>query len=358
MKQMKKNEQFTRIKISFFSKNIRFLKHSAAAGLVCILALCFCVPKPISAQGISLTSEHGQIWKQYDISKYTSQFPQMSRPESAVMDWILMETGFEIWHSEIPALLNVTRNAVSIYHVPQIQVQIESLIQRFVNVEPHEHLFQVSVFTVNSPYWRQKIGNRMQPISSFSMGSQAWIILPDDLKAIREILETTPGFVNHASESETVPNGQRLEMSRVRTRRYTRNFFTKPGSGRSPEAEDVLMDDGFALELMPLVTVDGASADAQIKFQVNHLDRLLPMKITPPGSFSRASEEISVPLVGQFRFRERYRWNTQNALLVSPGLTPPIVSSGESNSSGILNTTKRVETLILIEYRNVYRNTY
>lgn len=310
------------------------------------------------AQAVSIPNAQGQIWKQYDVTPYTSRFPQMSHPEAAITDWILMETGFEIWHSEVPAMLNVTRNSVNVYHTPQVQVLVESVIQRFTNVDPMGHQFRVRVFTVNTPYWRQKIGSRMTPIPSFSMGSQAWTVSPEDLQAITEILEKSPGFVSHAAEAKVVPNGQRLELNWVRTRRYTRNFFTSPGSGKSPEAEEVLLDDGFSFELMPLVTVDGALVDAQIKFQVNHLDRFLPMVVTPPGALSRSTEKIEVPLVGQFRFRERYRWNTENALLVSPGLTPPLTSTGEGVSPGLLNTTQRVETLILIEYRREHNSSY
>ena len=78
------------------------------------LALFFALifPASLAAQNVNIPDSYGQVWKQYDISAYTSRFPQMSRPESAVADWILMETGFEAWHSEIPAMLNVTNRTL------------------------------------------------------------------------------------------------------------------------------------------------------------------------------------------------------------------------------------------------------
>lgn len=307
----------------------------------------------VSGQTVNISSAHGQIWKQYDISRYTSRFPNMSRPESAVTDWILMETGFEVWHSEIPAMLNVTHDAVNVYHTPEIQVRVESVIQRFVNVEPMVHQFRVYVLTVNAPYWRQKLGNMLTPIPSYSMGSQAWTVAPEEMKELIQILEKTPGFVNHLSDVKLIPNGQRFSANLVRTRRYTRNVFIQPEAGGSPSPEEVLMDDGFSFELMPLVTVDGTMVDAQVKLQVNHLDRFLPLNVVPPGGMSRTAERVEVPLVGQFRFRERYQWNTEKALLISPGLTPPLTSTGADASLSLLNSTQRVETLILIEYRRM-----
>lgn len=308
----------------------------------------------ISLAQVNIPSQHGQIWKQYDISGYTGRFPQVSQPEKTIADWILMETGFEVWHSDVPAMLNVTRNSVNVYHVPEVHVQVENVIQRFVNINPIDHQFRVHIFTVNSPYWRQKVGNRLIPIPSFSMGSQAWIVPPEEMQAVLEIFQGWSGYVNHASEAKAVPNGQRLELNWVRTRNYTRNFFTSPGSGKSPEAENVLLDDGFSFEFMPLLGVDGVTLDAQIKFQVNHVDRFLPMSIVPAGASGRSTEKIEVPMIGQFRFRERYRWNAENALLVSPGLTPPLTSSGEGSGMSLFNSTHRVETLILVEVRKNY----
>ncbi len=304
---------------------------------------------------VSIPNQHGQIWKQYDISGYTGRFPQASQPEKTITDWILMETGFEAWHSEVPAMLNVTRNTVNVYHTPEIHVQVESVIQRFVGINPVEQQFRVHIFTVSSPYWRQKLGNRLIPIPSFSMGSQAWMVPPEDMQALLELLRGWSGYVNHASEAKAVPNGQRLELNWVRTRNYARNFFMSPGTGKAPEAENVLLDDGFSFEFMPLLGMDGATLDAQIKFQVNHLDRFLSMSITPAGASERSSEKIEVPMIGQFRFRERYRWNAENALLVSPGLTPPLTSSGEGSGMNLFNSTSRVETLILVEVRKNYK---
>ena len=103
--------------------------------------------------------------------------------------------------------------------------------------------------------------------------------------------------------------------------------------------------------MMPLVSLDGGLVDAQIKFQVNHLDRLFPINMTKYTKIGKETEKIEVPLIGQFRFRERYRWNSEKIFLLSPGLTPPLTSAGEGSSLNLLNTTHRIEPLILIEVR-------
>jgi hypothetical protein len=48
----------------------------------------------------SLPSDAGQELWRYDISPYTARVTSTNRPEQAVRDWILRETGYEAWHSE------------------------------------------------------------------------------------------------------------------------------------------------------------------------------------------------------------------------------------------------------------------
>ena len=39
----------------------------------------------------------GQVWRAYDISPFTKRFPAESRPQQEIIDWILRETGTDLW---------------------------------------------------------------------------------------------------------------------------------------------------------------------------------------------------------------------------------------------------------------------
>ena len=54
----------------------------------------------------SLPNQHGQIWREYDISPYTARVTTTKRPEQAIVDWILRETGYEVWHREPLGILS------------------------------------------------------------------------------------------------------------------------------------------------------------------------------------------------------------------------------------------------------------
>ena len=48
----------------------------------------------------TLPNDAGQEWREYDISPYTLRVTTTNRPEQAIVDWILRETGHEAWHGE------------------------------------------------------------------------------------------------------------------------------------------------------------------------------------------------------------------------------------------------------------------
>ena len=45
----------------------------------------------------NLPNTQGQIWREYDITPYTAQVTTTERPEQAILDWILRDTGTEVW---------------------------------------------------------------------------------------------------------------------------------------------------------------------------------------------------------------------------------------------------------------------
>ena len=53
----------------------------------------------------TLPNDHGQVWREYDITPYTVRNTTTSHPEQAIVDWILRETGYEAWHSTPVGLL-------------------------------------------------------------------------------------------------------------------------------------------------------------------------------------------------------------------------------------------------------------
>src|SRR5262245_47332394 len=55
--------------------------------------------KITKGQGV-LPNDQGKVWREYDISPYTLRVRDVAKPEQSVIDWILRETGTDIWFSD------------------------------------------------------------------------------------------------------------------------------------------------------------------------------------------------------------------------------------------------------------------
>ncbi len=104
-------------------------------------------PLHVTAGNGQLPSDQGQVWREYDISPYTARVTTTKRPEQAIIDWILRETGYEVWHSEPFGILSATPRTLRVYHTPQMQAVVADIVDRFVGQRgrdadlrpPHRH---------------------------------------------------------------------------------------------------------------------------------------------------------------------------------------------------------------------------
>ena len=104
----------------------------------------------------TLPREHGQVWREYDIRPYTLRAAQVAKPEQAIVDWILRETGYEAWHTEPLGILSANRDTLRVYHTPEMQSMVADIVDRFVNRQSESEAFSLRVATVGNPNWRAK----------------------------------------------------------------------------------------------------------------------------------------------------------------------------------------------------------
>src|SRR4051794_37930626 len=72
----------------------------------------------------ALPQDKGQVWREYDIRPYTQRVTTTARPEQAIVDWILRETGYEAWHSDPCGVLSANRDVLRVYHTPEMQAVV------------------------------------------------------------------------------------------------------------------------------------------------------------------------------------------------------------------------------------------
>ena len=304
----------------------------------------------------ALPNDHGQLWREYDITPYTLRVTSTARPEQAIVDWILRETGYETWHSEPLGILSATQRTLRVYHTPEMQQTVADVVDRFVSSEADTETFGLRVVTVDHPNWRARAQRLLKPISVQSPGVQAWLIEKEDAAMLMAELRRRTDFREHSSPHLMVNSGQSSVVSATRARSYVRSAVSRPEVWPGFEQETAVMDEGFSLEFTPLLSVDGEVIDATIKCDIDQIEKMIPVMLDVPTVVApRQRTRIEVPQMAQFRFHERFRWPAEQVLLVEMGMVAvPVPSEGKSVVAGIplplkSSSAPRADLLVFIQ---------
>lgn len=313
----------------------------------------------VSSGSGTLPNGQGQLWREYDISPYTLRVTSTSRPEQAVVDWILRETGYEAWHGESVAILSATPRKLLVYHTPEMQAMVADIVDRFVSSEAETHAFSLHVITLDNPNWRARAQGLLQPVQVQTPGVQAWLVEREAAAVLLAELRRRTDFREHSSPQLAVNNGQSTVVSATRAKGYVRNVVPRPQVWPGFEPEVAQIDEGYALEFSPLLSVDGRMIDATIKCNVDQVEKLVPVVVDVASPVApRQRTKVEVPQLASFRFHERFRWPVDKVLLVSMGVVPlPVPADGRSVIPGIALPLPagpaRADLLVFVESKGV-----
>ena len=315
-------------------------------------------PRPVArvttGNGV-LPSEHGQLWREYDISPYTARVSSTSRPEQAVVDWILRETGYEVWHGEPLSILSATPRALRVYHTPEMHDVVADIVDRFVSTEAETHAFGLRVVSLSHPNWRARAQRLLQPVQVQTPGVQAWLLQKEDAALLLAELRRRSDYREHSSPHLLVNNGQSTVVSATRGQGYIRSVALRPDGWPAFEPETAIIDEGFALEFSPLLSVDGRMIDATVKCEIDQVEKMIPIPVEVPSAVApRQRARIEVPQTSHFRFHERFRWPVEQVLLVGMGMVAiPVPSDGQTLVPGLPlplpSSPPRADVLVFVE---------
>jgi hypothetical protein len=302
----------------------------------------------------TLPNDAGQVLRIYDIRPYTRRVTSTNRPEQAIVDWILRETGYEAWHSETEAMLSAKLDTLTVYHTPQMHAVVAEIVDRFVDSEAESNAFGLRVITIGSPNWRAAAGQVLHAVPVQTQGIQAWLLHKEDAAMLLAQLRKRIDFREHSSPHLLVNNGQSTTVSATRSRSYVRDFpHTELWPATAPDIGQ--FDEGFSLELNPLLSLDGRMIDAVVKCNIDQLEKLVPVMLEIPShALPRQRAKIEVPQMSHSGLHERFRWPADQVLLVGLGVvaTPvPDKPAGLLGGLNVLGNPPRADLLVFIEGR-------
>jgi hypothetical protein len=300
-----------------------------------------------------LPNEHGQVWREYDISPYTLKVQGVSKPEQAIIDWVLRETGTEVWFAEPLGVLSATSTALRVYHTPQMHETVRGIVERFIAAGGQPHTLGVRLVTIGSPNWRSGAVALLKPVDVKSPGVEAWLMPKESAALLYEQLKNRGDFREHSAPKIEIPNGQQQTLARTQPRQYTRSVQLK----REYPFYDLIpgkIDEGYSLAISPLLSLDGQTIETAVSCRVDQVEKLLPLAIDLPIGGQSQRVQIQVPQLVSWRLSERFRWPANEVLLLSCGVvaTP---TGGAGGPLSFLNplggSGGRADALLMIEHR-------
>lgn len=307
--------------------------------------------------GGKLPRTAGQEHRVYDLRPYTGYLTNYDRPEQAIIDWVLRETGTDVWFTEPFGFLNADRDSLSVYHTNEMHQVVAGVVDRFVAGEKDPQAMHLRVMTVGSPNWRSRAHMLMQHVTVDSPGVQAWLLSKENAALVLNILRQRTDTREVQNLDLITHNGQTEKIASTRGRNFVRNV--RPASNTWPpyEPETGQVMEGYKLSISPLLSTDGQVIDCVLKAEIDQVDKLKHVDLELPLANGQTHKtRVDVPQVVSWRLHERFRWPSDMVLLLSCG----VVASPERSQSTLPlfnmevltgNTAGRADALLFIDFR-------
>ncbi|WP_306796842.1 hypothetical protein [Rhodopirellula halodulae] len=310
----------------------------------------------LSAGG-QLPREAGQEHRVYNLSPYTGYLTKHDRPHQAVVDWIVRETGTDVWHTEPFGFMSADRDELKVYHTNEMHQVIAGIVERFVAGDKEPQVMNLRLMTVSNPNWRSNAHMLMQHVNVQSPGLQAWLLTKENAALVMNTLRSRTDVREVHAVDLIMNNGQTEKLASTRGRNYVLNVKPSPAHWPPYEPETGEIQEGFQIEVSPLLSVDGRTLDCVIKADIDQVDKFVPVELDLPLPNNQVHRtKIEVPQLVSWRLHERFRWPSDMVLLLSCG----VVASPERNQSMVplLNlssitgtTAGRSDALMFVEFR-------
>lgn len=310
-----------------------------------------------------LPNASGQYWVEYDLRPYAQALKNVDRPQQAVLDWILRETGNDVWFNEPMGILTADRTTLRVYHNAGMQKVVAQIYERFVNGNNEPHVFGLRLISISNPNWRSKAIPMMASMPTKTPGAQAWVMSKENAAIFFSLLRQRQDAREIQSVDLNMVQGQSQVLEQLRSRNYLREFtpnVTSPWPPLTPSYGEI--QEGYRLSFSPLMSLDGRTMDVMLKCDIDQVEKLntVPVDTPTPG----VTLQVEVPQFVSWRMQERFRWATDQVLVLSCGVvaTPAgtventLLTGGLPNVFGLNRvlpnlSAQRNDALLIVEFR-------
>lgn len=296
-----------------------------------------------------LPNNAGQVWREYDLGPYVANVAGVENPQQGLIDWILRDTGSDVWFSAPLGILNADRDTLRVYHTPEMQEVVKGVYDRFLT-RPGEKLgIGVRLVTVSSPNWRSRALSLMRPVETQSQGMEAWVLTKENASIVFGDLSRRADFREQASSKLPIANGQSASLARTKARQYMKSVRVGQDGVVTPETSQ--FEEGYSLEISPLLSREGEALDVAMKCRVDQVEKFVPVPVDVPLGGQSQRISVQVPQVVSWNVNERFRWPTDQVLVISCGVVAtPNNDATPAGLTSFFSDTSRADAILFLEY--------
>ena len=310
-----------------------------------------------------LPKDAGQYYQEYDLKPYTQALKDVDRPQQAIMDWVLRDTGTDAWFADPFGFISADRNKLRVWHNKQMQDLVAGVHERFVNGTTEPQLYGLRLMAVGNPNWRTRAHTLLQSVRAQSPGVHAFLVTKENAAMLLALLRGRTDFKELSAADMVVYNGQPQVLEQVRGRNFIEDFKTVPNAWPPYMPTTGEITEGYRLQLTPLLDPDKKSVDLVVKSNIDQVEKLANVNLELPLQNGQVfNGQINVPQVASWRLHERFRWPADHVLLLSCGVVAAPQGSTDNSllgqSTSLLGLDRilspggaRADALLMIEYR-------
>lgn len=312
---------------------------------------------------LELPRDAGQYWVEYDLRPYTMALKGVDRPQQAVIDWIIRETGSDLWFQEPVGVLTADRSTLRVYHNAGMQKVVAQVYERFVNGINEPQVYSLRLITIGNPNWRSKALPLMRSAAARSPGVSAWLMPKENGAIVMAQLRQRQDVRELQSVDLRLVQGQTQVIEQMRPRNYLREYAPNTTSAWPPLTPSYgEIQEGYRMVFSPLLSLDGSTMDMMLKCQVDQVEKMNAVALEVPGA--GGAYQVEVPQMLSWQMAERFKWPTDHLLILSCGvIAPPVVNAQSTlltgGAGGLFGINRilpdlsfqKQDAILVVEYR-------
>ncbi|MDO5555013.1 MAG: hypothetical protein Q4G68_14765 [Planctomycetia bacterium] len=294
----------------------------------------------------SLPDDQDSFLVRYDITPYTSCYPNVAVPSRPLIQWILFDTGPDFWFQDGGRFLTATNDSLIVRHGAKVQQYVSNVVDRFVTAPTCGQMVSVRILLFAEPAsWREGTADLLRPWPVQSEATQGWLLSKEETPAFLSHVMSQGDFRELNASRNTVPCGETYGwVYAAPCQSFIRDYqVNAAGDDYARFTHEV--DSGYRFELTPLLSTQGDQMEFLIRCDstVVAASHSFNLKVAT-SNMPRQQLKATTPQIVQCQRQDKVSFPVDQICVLDLGMVP-LALSDEVKAGGPARGLGRIVAL-------------